>query len=88
MRSREQQGGVDMGRNDNQMTSRMTSRLCCCIPDQSKLDEGCKNLAEYVIYNESNNPYEGYTESCGEHLEQMLDDSHRFTVDRIETGTA
>lgn len=61
----------------------MTERLCCCIPDQSKLDEGCKNLAEYVIYGESNNLELNYTESCGEHLEQMLDDSRRFTIDRI-----
>jgi hypothetical protein len=62
----------------------MTSkRLCCCIPDQSKIDERCHNYATYQIWNGHNPTPDDYTESCAEHLEEMLDDSSRFEVLRI-----
>ena len=58
-----------------------SNRLCCCIPDQSKLDESCQKLAAYQIWTGST--VDDYTESCAEHLEQMLDDSGRFDIVRI-----
>jgi len=58
-------------------------RLCCCIPDQNNLDNRCKNLAVYTIYSLSNPSPDNYTESCAEHLEQMLDDSTNFEIVRI-----
>lgn len=61
----------------------MTKRLCCCIPDQKRLDVGCENLAEYQIWMGNNPAPDDYTESCAEHLEIMLDDSVRFEVLRI-----
>ena len=60
----------------------MTTRLCCCIPDQSKLDARCQNLVEYQIW--SGLTVDDFTESCGEHLEVMLDDSPRFEILRVE----
>jgi hypothetical protein len=62
----------------------MDKHLCCCIPDQTKLDEGCQNLAEYQIIMGDNPTPDDYTESCAEHLEEMLDDSEKFTVLRID----
>ena len=61
------------------MTDR--NRLCCCIPDQTKLDERCQNLAEYQIWTGST--VDDYTESCEVHLVEMLDDSGRFEIVRI-----
>lgn len=64
----------------------MTKRLCCCIPDQSKLDEGCSNPAEYEIYSSSPDGMRATspeTDSCAVHLELMLDDSVRFEILRI-----
>ena len=62
----------------------MTSRLCCFILNQDKLEEGCENQAEYQIWYGYKPTPDDYTESCGEHLEQMLDDSTRFEILRIE----
>ena len=56
-------------------------RLCCYIPDQTKLDEWCQKLAVYWICMGS--APDDFTESCAEHLEQMLDDSGRFEIVRI-----
>lgn len=58
-----------------------TKRLCCWIPDQTKLDEGCQNLAEYEIW--TGNGPDDNTESCAEHLEVMLDDHNYFMIYRI-----
>lgn len=58
-------------------------RLCCFIPDQSKLDEGCENPAVFQVWNYFRPNPDAYTESCAEHLEQMLDDADGFIVLRI-----
>ena len=58
-------------------------RLCCCIPDQTRQDMRCTHLAEYQIWSGDDPAPDAYTESCPEHLEQMLDDSMRFEVLRI-----
>ena len=58
-------------------------RLCCCIPDQTKPDEQCLNLAEYQIWMGHSPLPEDSTDSCGNHLEEMLDDSVRFEIFRI-----
>ena len=57
-------------------------RVCCCIPDQSNLD-GCQKLAEYQIWMGENPTPDDYTESCAEHLKEMLNNSTFFTVYRI-----
>ncbi len=57
------------------------SNYCCFIPDQSKLDQWCQNNAKYRII--SGPSPDDYTESCGQHLEQMLDDSIRFEICRF-----
>lgn len=62
----------------------MDKRLCCCIPNQDKPEEGCQNLAEYLIFMGEYPSPDDYTESCGEHLEEMLDDSNRFEIYRIK----
>ncbi len=54
---------------------------CCCIPDQTKLNEGCPQEAAYRII--SGPTSDDYTESCATHLEQMLDDSRRFEIVRL-----
>jgi hypothetical protein len=59
-------------------------RLCCCIPDQSKLDERCQKQAEYEIWRDDTP--DGATDACAEHLEQMLDDSPHFSIFRIQQG--
>ena len=59
----------------------MDKRLCCCIPDQTKQDEQCQNLATYQIW--WGNTPDDFTESCATHLEEMLDDHVSFTVLRI-----
>jgi hypothetical protein len=64
----------------------MAKRLCCCIPDQTKFGERCQKMAEYRIFSEDNPNLDNYTESCGEHLEQMLDGSKVFRIFRIEGG--
>ena len=48
----------------------MEKQKCCCIPDQSKLEEGCSNDAEYEIFSldNKNTP----TLVCAKHLEPML----------------
>jgi hypothetical protein len=56
-------------------------RLCCYIPDQSKLIERCQNPAQYQIW--TGNTPDDFAESCAEHLESMLDDHVRFEVLRI-----
>ena len=56
-------------------------RTCCCIPNQSRLDLGCRNLDTYQIW--YGNGIEDYTESCDAHLEQMLDDHDVFRIVRI-----
>lgn len=61
----------------------MEKRFCCYIPDQTKLNKGCQNLAEYQIWMGDNPTPDDYTESCAEHLEEMLDDSLKFVVLRI-----
>lgn len=56
----------------------------CCYSDQEKLTDGCKRESEYQIW--SGNGPEDYTESCFEHLEDMLDNSiyfHVFRIDRL-----
>ena len=58
-------------------------RYCCCIPVQTALDEGCLNQAEYQIWFGDNPTPDDCTESCGEHLEAMLDDHNRFEILRI-----
>lgn len=58
-------------------------RLCCCIPDQNKLDEGCPNVAEYTIYFGYGPGPDDWTESCLEHIPLMLDDSRRFEIIEI-----
>lgn len=57
-------------------------RLCCCIPDQAKLDERCQKPAEYEIWSHAETP-DDMTDACAEHLEQMLDDSLHFSIFRI-----
>ena len=58
-------------------------RTCCCIPDQSRLDLGCKNLATYEIWFGNNPGPEDYTDACASHLEQMLDDHKEFKIFRL-----
>lgn len=58
-------------------------RLCCCIPDQDKLDERCQNLAAYRILFGNYPGVDDFTESCSEHLEEMFDDNVRFEILRI-----
>ena len=65
----------------DRMTEEIKARECCFIPDQSKLDAGCQRLAEYQIW--TGYTPDDYTESCAEHLEEMLDDSSRFEIVRI-----
>ncbi len=60
-----------------------SNRLCCCIPDQSKLDEGCQELAEYTIWAGDTYTVDDYTESCAEHVGLMLDDNDRFEIVRL-----
>ena len=62
----------------------MSKRLCCYIPNQNKLNEGCQNLAEYQIIMGDNPTPDDFTESCPQHLEEMLDDSKKFTILRID----
>lgn len=59
------------------------TRICCCIPDQTKLDERCKNLAVYEIWYGSNPTPCDYSDTCAEHLEELLDDHNRFEIFRI-----
>lgn len=61
----------------------MNKRLCCYIPNQERLDKHCQSLAEYQIWMGYNPSPDDYTESCAEHLKDMLDDSARFEVLRI-----
>lgn len=61
----------------------MTKRLCCYIPDQSKLDERCQNLVTYQVYFGYSPTVDDFTETCAEHLEGMLDDNARFEIIRI-----
>jgi len=61
-------------------------RLCCCIPNQMKIGERCQNLAEYEIWMGDNPTPDDFTDSCGKHLEQMLDDSSRFVIFRISAN--
>jgi len=57
-------------------------RLCCCIPDQSKLDERCQKSAEYQIwYGETP---DDFTESCLEHIPLMLTDAYEHRILHIE----
>ena len=58
-------------------------RLCCFIPDQTKPDRGCQNIATFQIWLGDNPTPDDYTETCDEHLLQMLDDSSRFELIRI-----
>jgi hypothetical protein len=58
--------------------------LCCYIPDQTKLDEGCKNEAVFEIWYGSDPTPDDNSLSCAEHLVQMLDDSVRFEIFRME----
>ena len=58
-------------------------RLCCCIPDQAKPDQGCQNIATFQVWLGDNPTPDDYTETCDEHLLEMLDDSSRFELIRI-----
>lgn len=58
-------------------------RLCCCIPDQNDLSKQCQNLAEFQIWFGHKPTPDNYTESCAEHIAQLLDDSQRFEIFRI-----
>jgi len=59
-------------------------RLCCCIPDQSRLDRRCENDAEWVI--EYGPTPDDYTESCTDHVGIMLTDAVEHRVYRIGGG--
>ncbi len=57
-------------------------RLCCCIPDQSSLGR-CEKLATFQIWIGDNPSPDDYTESCDDHIAQLLDDNIRFELLRI-----
>lgn len=67
----------------NKRSNEPIKRLCCCIPDQNKMDQGCQNPAVYQIYFGYIPTVNDYTEVCAEHLEEMLDDNVRFEILRI-----
>lgn len=56
-------------------------RLCCYIPDQSRLDMRCQNDAEWII--EHGPSPDDYTESCTEHVGVMLTDAVEHRIYRI-----
>ncbi len=58
-------------------------RLCCCIPDQSKLNERCEKLATFQIWVGDNPSPDDFTESCDIHIAQLLDNNVRFELLRI-----
>lgn len=59
----------------------MNESACRYISDQGKLREGCRNRAEYRV--RIGSALGNYTESCAEHLGEMLDGHDRFEVFRI-----
>lgn len=64
-------------------------RLCCCIPDQSNLLARCQNLAEYEIWFGHEPTPDEFTDSCANHLSQMIDENFtRFEVFRIPVPAA
>ena len=72
--------------SNNSADDKRCERICCCIPDQNKLDEGCKKPAVYEIWYGGNPSPDDFSDSCAEHLEQLLDDSNTFTINRISTA--
>jgi len=62
----------------------VNKRLCCCIPNQSKLQERCQHNAEWIIVH-GPSP-DDYTESCTAHVGVMLTDAVEHRIYRIEEG--
>ena len=58
---------------------------CCFIPDQTKLDVGCENDAEWTIYhNAAGCPETQATEACTDHVGHLLTDAPSHTVVPVE----
>lgn len=60
-----------------------TQRLCCCIPDQSKLEERCQKPTEFEVWFGWEPGPEDCTDTCSGHVAEMLDDSPRFEIVRV-----
>lgn len=53
-------------------------RTCCCIPDQTKLDQVCPKPAEWQIW--SGTGPDDYTEACSAHVGLLLSDAPEHRI--------
>jgi len=74
-------GARGQSRHADDGPSQGGDRLCCCIPDQNRLDRRCQNDAEWTI--EHGPTPDDYTESCTEHVGTMLTDAVEHRIYRI-----
>lgn len=56
-------------------------RLCCCIPNQGKLDECCQEKAEYEIW--FGNTPNDFIDSCFKHIPELMTDSPEHRLIKI-----
>ncbi len=75
--------------------AKMNVIQCCCIPNQDGLDQSdipalldrcCQEPADYQIWFNGIFETHSCTETCAEHLKEMLDDSLYFEILRIEAA--